>query len=267
MNSWLLLIASLVPAISFASPSLSVHRIDFVAGEKAAQPSVTVDSREGFVVTWQERDGADSALRFAVIDQSGKETRRGTVASGADWFINGADFPNLAVLANGDWVTFWLQKTSPDTYSYAIRSVRSRDAGHHWDTPVLLNRDDTDTEHGFVTLNAAGDDRVRAIWLDGRRMAGASTGADHDHAAAEHMSLRTAVLDREGTHADEHELDDLTCACCQTDGARSGLRTAYLYRDRTSEETRDISVLSIANEQWSDAKSLNADGWTIEVAQ
>ena len=263
MHFWLLLIAALVPTISFASPALNVQRIDFAAGEKAAQPSVTVDAREGFVVTWQERDGADSALQFAVIDPAGTQLRRGTVAAGRDWFINNADFPNLAVLDNGDWVTFWLQKTSPDTYSYAIRLVRSRDAGRHWDTPVLLNRDDTDTEHGFVSMTAAGDDRVRAIWLDGRRMAGASAGADHDHAVAEHMTLRTAVLDREGVHADERELDALTCACCQTDSARGGQRSAYVYRDRTEAETRDIAVLSIADQRWTESRSLHADGWTI----
>jgi len=263
MRSWLLSFAALMPALALSSPAPTVQRLEFAVGEKAAQPSVAVDAREGFVVTWQERAGTGSALRFAVIDPAGKEIRRGTAASGNDWFINGADFPNLVVLDNGDWVTFWLQKTAPDTYAYEVRSIRSRDAGKHWDPPVLLHRDGTDTEHGFVSLTAAGADRVRAIWLDGRRMAGAPAAADHDHGAPEHMTLRTALLGRDGKHADEHELDDLTCACCQTDGVRGEQRSAFLYRDRTATETRDIALMTVDDGQWSESKPLHVDGWTI----
>ena len=118
----LLLLAAALPA-----KDLTVERVAFTSGAKAAQPSVTVDRREGFVVTWQERDGEGSALRFAVIDAAGKELRRGLVSSGEDRFINSADFPSLAVLDNGDWVTFWLQKTAEGTYAYEVRTTRSRD--------------------------------------------------------------------------------------------------------------------------------------------
>ncbi|MGQ0801044.1 MAG: hypothetical protein ACT4NL_13155 [Pseudomarimonas sp.] len=267
MRSWLFVIAGLVaalyPATAFCAPVPTVQLLDFATGEKAAQPSVTVDAREGFVLTWQERAGTTNTLRYAVIDPEGIELRRGTVASGPDWFINGADFPNLVVLDNGDWVTFWLQKTSPDTYSYAIHSIRSRDAGRHWDPPILLNRDATHTEHGFVSLTAAGDDRVRAVWLDGRRMADAAAASTHDHAAAEHMTLRTAVLGRDVAATDERELDDLTCACCQTDAVRGSQRTAVVYRDRSATEIRDIAWLSVQNDRWSASKPLHDDGWKI----
>lgn len=259
-SSMRMLLSLALLACSSLAHAVQVDHLPFASGERAAQPSVTVDARDGFVLTWQERDGEHTALRFAVLDADGAEQRRGTVATGGDWFVNGADFPNLVVLDNGDWVTFFLKKTSPGTYSYAIHTVRSRDAGATWDAPVVIHRDGTDTEHGFVSLVADGEDRVRAVWLDGRHMAG---GGDHAHGTSEHMTLRSAALGRDGVHRDEHELDDLTCACCQTDAVRVDGRIVVAYRDRTRDEVRDIGVLEFADDRWSAPRILHADGWVM----
>jgi hypothetical protein len=253
---------------------LDWQRIDFVSGERAGQPSVAVDPREGFVVTWQERDGDDSVLRYAVIDPAGTELRRGTIARGRDWFVNGADFPSLAVLDNGDWVSFTLRKSAPDTYAYDIHLQRSIDAGLSWGDTIRIHRDDTRTEHGFVSMVAAGKDVVRVVWLDGRRMAvdeqADSQSGSHDHAsgdhgdpAAEHMTLRSAALDRRGIPFDEHELDDLTCACCQTDAVRLGDGMLVAYRGRTRAEVRDIQLVGHHDGRWSAPRPLPADGWVI----
>jgi hypothetical protein len=252
----LLLLAAALPA-----KDLTVDRVAFTSGAKAAQPSVTVDRREGFVVTWQERDGEGSALRFAVIDVAGKELRRGLVSSGEDRFINSADFPSLAVLDNGDWVTFWLQKTAEGTYAYEVRTTRSRDQGRTWDAHVVVHRDATPTEHGFVSMAAAGDDRVQLIWLDGRRMA-ASADA-HGEGGDEHMTLRSAVLGRDGVPTAEHELDSLTCACCQTDLVRGEDTTLAVYRDRSEKEIRDIGVVKFTGSKPSAPQRLHNDLWTM----
>jgi hypothetical protein len=259
-----LLLALLLISLAPAAAALQVERLPFASGERAGQPSVAVDPREGFVVTWQEREGEANALRFAVIDPAGAERRRGSVVVGSDWFVNGADFPNLAVLDNGDWVTFFLQKTSPGTYSYEVRLLRSRDAGASWDAPIVIHRDGTDTEHGFVSLIADGDDRVRAVWLDGRHMAAHGEANGHEHgAASEQMTLRSAALGRDGVLRDEYELDDLTCACCQTDAVRLNGRQIVAYRDRSREEVRDISLVEFADGAWSAPRPLHRDGWTI----
>ena len=250
----------LASAATLAAP-LSVDRIDFATGPRAAQPSVTVDSREGYVITWQERDGDGSALRFAVLDRAGKERRRGQVSSGTGRFINGADFPNLAVLDNGDWVTFWLQKTASGTYAYEIRTIRSRDQGRTWDPPVVIHRDGTPTEHGFVSMAPAGKDRVRLVWFDGRRMA-ASADA-HGEGGEEHMTLRSAILSREGTPTDEQELDSLTCACCQTDMARGAEATVAVYRNRTPKEIRDVGFIVFDRKGVSEPRPVHDDEWTM----
>lgn len=247
---------------TWAADTLAFERVAFITGAKAAQPSVTVDPKEGFVVTWQEKEGEGSALRYAVFDPAGVEQRRGLVSSGKDRFVNSADFPNLAVLDNGDWVTFWLQKTASGTYAYEMRSVRSRDRGQTWDAPVLIHRDGTPTEHGFVSMVPAGEDRVRMIWLDGREMA--SSADAHGEGGDEHMTIRSAVLDRKGNLTEERELDALTCACCQTDLARGASSTVAVYRDRSPKEIRDIgAVLFSAKGTASAPKRIHADNWTM----
>ena len=234
--------------------------IELATSDHAAQPSVVVAPREGFVVTWQERETEANHLRFAVLDAKGVEVRRGLIQSGKDWFVNGADFPSLAVLDNGDWVSFWLQKTSPGTYSYEIRSVRSQDAGKTWDVPIVIHDDATETEHGFVSMAAAHGDQVRLVWFDGRQMA----GADHDHeGAAEHMTLRSATLGRDGKLKDQREVDDFTCSCCQTDAVRGAGGTLIAYRDRNKDEVRDISVVMHSRKIWSKPATVHADNWTI----
>jgi hypothetical protein len=256
---WLLASGLVWTAASHADANLAFERLAFETGAKAAQPSVTADPAEGFVVTWQEASAEGSALQFAVMDAAGKERRRGLVSSGPERFVNGADFPSLAVLDNGDWVTFWLQKTAQGTYAYEIRTVRSRDKGRSWDAPVVVHRDGTPTEHGFVSMAAAGVDKVRLIWLDGRNMA--ATADAHGEGGDEHMTLRSAVIGRDGTPQDERELDALTCACCQTDLARGERRTLAVYRDRTEKEIRDIGVVDLAAA--TAPGRVHSDNWTM----
>lgn len=244
---------------SQAFAELSFQSRSITTSAHAAQPSVAVDPGAGFVLTWQER-GSPNRLLFAVLDQNGLEQRRGQIAEGEDWFINGADFPSLVVLDNGDWLSFWLQKTSPGTYAYAIHSVRSRDAGLNWDPPVVVHTDGTDTEHGFVSMVPAGADRVRLLWLDGRRMA----GAGHDHEGeGEHMTVRTASLGRDRILREQKELDELSCSCCQTDAVRSDSGVLFAYRDRSEAEIRDISVIRHSANGWSKPLRVFADDWTI----
>ncbi|MGH8310103.1 MAG: sialidase family protein, partial [Steroidobacteraceae bacterium] len=202
-----------------------------------------------------------ASLWFAVIDRNGRELRRGRIATGANWFVNWADFPSLRVLDNGDWVTHYLEKSAGSTYAYDVRLVRSTDRGKTWSTPVTPHTDGTPTQHGFVSLSPLGGDRVLVVWLDGRRGA-AHAGHDEDGP----MTLRSAVLDRSGARQEERELDDSTCSCCQTDAVRIADRTLIAYRDRSAAEVRDIAVAVRSNGgAWSKPKIINPDGWKIEA--
>ncbi len=259
-------------AIAQAAPLAANKSVLTTAGEPTT-PSVVFDKRDGFIITWQEREAGEARLRFAVVDSAGKELRRGQIAAGKNWFVNWADFPSLAVLDNGDWVTYWLEKSGASTYAYDIRLVRSQDQGKTWSRPLAPHRDRTPTEHGFVSLVPESGDKVLVVWLDGRKSLAAS-GEGHDHSghgsANSHevegtMTLRSAVIDRRGRISEEYELDESACSCCQTDAARTAQGTWVVYRDRTAGEIRDIAVVSRSRSgSWSLPSILHTDNWRIE---
>ncbi|MCK7594050.1 sialidase family protein [Pseudomarimonas salicorniae] len=226
-----------------------------------AQGSVLATA-EGFLLSWIERSGAVSTLRFAEMDREGIVRRRGEVMSGRQWFVNWADFPALIVADNGDWLGYALVKSDPaKPYAYDIYTTRSTDRGESWSAPQVLHDDGTPTEHGFVSLLPDGDDRILAVWLDGRRTRVGGGHDGHDHGGV-HTALHTAVLTREGV-VERRELDDLTCDCCRTSMARGQEGPVVVYRDRTREEVRDIFEVSRVGLEWSPPTPLPVDDWTM----
>ena len=193
----------------FALPALAVQvePLAWTPGPNSAQPSLTATREGSFALTWQQMRGTDAELHVARFDASraAEPTAQATVARGDDWFVNWADFPSLAVLDNGDWVTFTLRKSAGSTYAYDIHLQRSLDGGATWQPPVKVNDDGQPVQHGFVSLLPDGGDRVLMVWLDGRQDTahGAHGGPAGGHGADHHghdegpMTLRSAVVGRE----------------------------------------------------------------------
>jgi hypothetical protein len=251
--------------VSSLSPALA-ERIEFDAGPGASTPSLTVDPDRGLVLTWQTRTDKGAALHYALFDDHGREMRRGIVAEGSDWFVNWADFPSLAVLGNKTWVTYWLQKSAPDSYAYDIHLVHSSNGGGRWSEPLIPHDDGTPTEHGFVSMVPLDDSRVQLLWLDGRNSvtASAADAVGHEHEGA--MSVRGAVVDWQERIEEPIELDPRSCSCCQTDAARIGARTLVVYRDRSEDEVRDIALVERDPDgHWSAPEIVHADGWKISA--
>lgn len=186
-----------------------------------------------------------------------------TVASGADWFVNWADFPSVVPVTATTWLAHWLQQRPGSVYSYDVRIAASTDAGRSW-TPATSPHDDrTPTEHGFVTMFADGG-RGRAVWLDGRHTGG---GQDHAHGTGTgSMTLRGATLGADGRVAGaDAEIDARTCDCCQTDAAITGDGPVVVYRDRGDDEVRDIALVRLERGQWSAPVIVHRDGWKIDA--
>ncbi len=274
MNVARLLVCVGLLALSAPAAALDVTPVALHVEPGSAQPSVAVDPGRGFIVTWQTRAADGARLNFATVDLAGQVTDTGVIAdsrhSGVDggpatWFVNWADFPSLVVLDNGDWVAHWLQKNGAGTFAYEIRLTRSRDRGRSWSAGVVPHTDGTETEHGFVSMVAAGGDRVRLVWLDGREMAAANHDSAH-HAQHEHagrMTLRTAVLDRRGRLHEQARLDASTCSCCQTDMVRVGGHTRVVYRDHGDADLRNIHWLAHERGRWTRERSVHDDGWRL----
>jgi hypothetical protein len=249
----------------------------FAAAENSAQPSVVADAKRGqFVVSWQSKDAAGcSALKLSTLKPDGQLGAISQAGQGCDWFVNWADFPSVGVADNGDWLTYWLQKSGDSTYAYDIQMVRSHDQGRSWQPPFKVHSDSTQTEHGFVSLAPAGGDKMLAVWLDGRKMASEKSSANDAHAShtkTEHahsdvMTLRSAVLGRAGSMSAEAEIDANVCTCCSTDLVRTNAGTKALhtlvFRDRSEAEIRDIGLANYQAGHWKSAGTVHADNWKI----
>jgi hypothetical protein len=140
------------------------------AGRGSGQPNLAV-SRDGRVhLSWIERLGEGRfSLRFSTMEKGGWSAPQ-SIAEGANWFVNWADFPSMVALPDGSLAAHWLVKSGPGTYAYDVNISRSFDGGKTWGKPFVPHRDGTQTEHGFVSMFAAKDGSLAAIWLDGREM-------------------------------------------------------------------------------------------------
>jgi len=186
----------------------------------------------------------------------------GTIATGREWFINWADFPSVVPVTPTLWAAHWLQQKPGNVYSYDVRISMSSDAGTTWSAPMTPHDDGTATEHGFVSIIAAGG-QPYGIWLDGRNTSGESHGHEgSDHGAGGAMTIRGAQL-TPASAAGSVEIDARVCDCCQTDAVTTRETTVLVYRDRSDDETRDIYAARLGSNGWSAPAVVHADGWRI----
>jgi hypothetical protein len=226
------------------------------------EPELTATQDGRIILSWVEKiKDKRHALRVAALAQSGWSSAR-TVAEGDNWFINWADFPSVIALKDGTLAAHWLAKSGSATYAYDVNISQSKDSGTTWTKPIVPHRDNTQTEHGFVSLLPLPDGRLGAIWLDGRNMKDMKESDEHAP-AAESMTLRYASIDAAGNLVDEKELDERVCECCQTSAAVTSAGPIALYRDRSPAEVRDIYIVRQVNGSWTTPQPVFADNWKI----
>jgi hypothetical protein len=243
-------------ACTRTEPGLEVREISSPAGAASAQPELTVGGSGKVCLSWLERTrGGGHALRYAEwTGESWSAPRR--VAEGETWFANWADFPSVTALDDGSLLAHWLQKTGDEPYAYAVMLSRSKDGGTTW-SPPSSPHDASPTEHGFVSTVPLPDGRAAIVWLDGRETGGHEGGPGA-------MTLRSTLMDADGTFQRDDVLDPRVCDCCQTSASAvpgGGLLVAY--RDRSEAEVRDISIVRSEGEAWSRPQPVSGDRWTI----
>ena len=257
-----LLIGILTVGSVAQTPSLVIKELDSPAGAASAEPNLHRGAEGRIYLTWIEKKGEKThSLRFAVRNGSAWSTPT-TIIEGENFFVNWADFPSLVVLPDGALVAHWLVKSSPDTYAYDVNIARSTDDGKTWSKPIVPHRDGTKTEHGFVSMLPWTNRDVGAIWLDGRNFKGNSH--DGHGSSANEMTLRFATIDANSKVSEDVLLDSRVCECCQTSAAMTSEGAIVVYRDRSQQEIRDISVVRSSKGRWTEPRTLNADGWQIQ---
>lgn len=220
----------------------------------SGMPNLSVTNDGTAYLSWIEfADDTTDVLRFARWEGD-KWAGARTIASGANWFVNWADFPALASLPGQEdaLVAHWLQMSAAGTYDYDVRMALSRDGGAAWDSSFVLHKDGVAAEHGFVSLEPTADGRIFAAWLDGRL-----TKSDGP------MTLRGAYLDADGQVSEEMLLDEKVCDCCQTAAVQTSAGMLVAYRDRSDLEVRDIAVVRRTAQGWTAPQLVHADNWQI----
>lgn len=242
---------------------LIVAAIVSPVAEGSAQPRLVVSPGGEVILSWLEPTGDDYALKFSSLSANGWSEAR-TVAQGDDWFVNWADTPSVVPLADDLWAAHWLRYQPDSFFAYDAMLALSTDGGASWQAPFLLHQDGTESEHGFVTLFPQQGD-VGAVWLDGRNFI---QDGEYLYEDADGNLLGTGVryarFSAAGERLESLELDDMACDCCLPDVAFTSDGPVVAYRDRTTEEARDIVVRRMADGQWQAALRLSPDNWIIE---
>lgn len=239
----------------FASTLAAQTAVEIPSPAAAGSMAPFLSSSHGVpLLSWLEPvpDSDRTALRVATFVK-GAWTQPRTVVEGKDLHKSWADFPAVIADDHGVWYAQWLRQNGQ--HAYDLVAAASRDGGATWSTPVLVNRDGKKNEHGFASLAPLPKGGAAIAWLDGRNMVEGKEEGE--------MSLRYATIDAHGAISGDTALDTRACECCNTGMAMTAGGPVVVYRDRSADEIRDISVLRRTEKGWASPKLVHADGWKI----
>jgi hypothetical protein len=229
----------------------------------SAQPYLFTDKNGSVYLSWVQKAKGEHLLKFAIL-QNDEWSQPITITSGNNWFVNWADYPLIASDGNNNLLAHVLQKSADGTFTYDVKLTASSDNGRSWSDLKILHDDGKKAEHGFVSL-VPFEESFFVSWLDGRNTVNESADANAHHDGGHHgnMSLRGAVVDKKGSKTAEWQLDEKVCDCCQTTAAITENGPVVIYRDRSDEEIRDISIVRFVNGNWTEPKTIHNDNWKI----
>lgn len=256
--------AALDPARPYA-----VHDWPLPASIGSAQPDLATTPDGRILLSWiSSIAGRRNALQFVAMGDNGRwQSDARTIAVGNSLMANWANVPHIAQTADGALWVQYMQKHG-EGHAGDVALSRSVDGGFNWSTPIAVNDDGVEAEHGFAAMWPASRDSIGIAWLDGRD--NAEEGM-HDDEAMHHgdmhhagrTALRAAVFDMNLQRSGESVVDAKTCDCCQTEIAATSGGALLVYRDRSDKEVRDIMVARHDGKTWGKPVPVHADGWVM----
>lgn len=280
-----------------SNTSIEQVPIDNPSSLNSTFPRLFTDNAGTVHMSWIHKIGEVAELRIATLTPpsnpdytDGLEWSSYTsVAKSDDWFVNWADFPSVIGLNGAPIAAHWLDKVPGSPYSYhvTIQPIQDKfqsqitDSSNGQNVQVefehaafVPHTDNTNTEHGFVSMQPIDSSTFYAIWLDGRNTGGMDHGgmdhgghfmdSDHlDSKLATAMTLRGALLGRDGEIIESHLIDNAVCDCCNTSLVKTDRGLIAAYRNRSSDEIRDLYVSRYENGVWDTPNTVHNDGWQI----
>ncbi|TMM57273.1 hypothetical protein FEE95_12360 [Maribacter algarum] len=208
------------------------------------------------LMSWVEKENDSlTQLRYSeFLEREWRPTQN--ILRGNDWFVNWADFPAIAE-NNGSLISHVLKKSSAGTYSYDIKLNLLPEGEKEWKTDLPLHTDGTPTEHGFVSALPY-KEGFFITWLDGRNT------EEDENGNRGAMTLRAAEVSVTGDVRNETELDARICDCCQTTAVITANGPVVMYRDRSEDEVRDMSIVRWDDGSWTAPQTVYSDNWQIK---
>lgn len=246
------------------NPSWEIIEIENPSGDNSGESFLHVDEDWNTYLSWIDlKDDTLSQLQFAHLKDDQFSSPK-TIAEGADWFVNWADFPSITKFPNHNkLLVHWLQKSANGTYDYDVRISSSEDNGNSWSDSKVLHNDGIAAEHGFVSIIPYKDNLI-ATWLDGRQMKSPSMTDDDEHGHGHGaMTLRTAQIGSDNSITNRIELDDEVCECCQTDIAITQDGPIIVYRNKSEDGIRDVYFTRAIGDDWTIPRAVYEDDWKI----
>ena len=249
-----------------------ITSIENPATDGSRYPYLSSDrSLNTVLASWLVPNDTSTSLKWSKF-QDNNWTEPLEIAFGDSFFVNWADIPSIVNWDGAPLAAHWLNRVPGGTYAYHI-NMSTYDSINGWKSTFVPHTDRSATEHGFASLLALDSERVFALWLDGQNMASLSHGRMQPKQDSEDgksdlstaMTLRSVILNSDGTMTDELQVDSAVCECCQTSVTRSGENIIAVYRNRDEYETREIhkAVFSLTSGTWSEPSKLSDDGWVI----
>lgn len=254
----LLLLLAAACSVKQSAVDATSTGMDSPAGPSSGEPYLFTDEKGKVYLSWIEKVQDKNEFKFSSLTD-GKWSEPLLIDSGKNWFVNWADYPMITANGN-DFMAHYLKKSGDGTFSYDVKLTSSRDQGKTWNPSKTLHDDGKEAEHGFVSILPYKENFFIA-WLDGRNTV--MEGMEHHEGHHGQMSLRAAIVDNEGGKINEWELDNRTCDCCQTSAVITENGPVVVYRDRSEDEIRDISIVRLVNNEWTEPKPIYSDNWKI----
>lgn len=262
MNKYLVIILSLLLVagcnVKKTTDGPIITTMESPAKAGSGEPYLFTDQNEKVYLSWIEKMEGKNEFKFSSL-QSGKWSQPVLIDSGKNWFVNWADYPMIATNGN-DFIAHYLAKSGDGTYAYDVKMTSSLDKGNTWKASGTLHDDGKEAEHGFVSMLPYKANFFIA-WLDGRNTV--MEGMENHEGHHGQMSLRAAIVDKDGKKINEWELDNRTCDCCQTSAAITANGPVVVYRDRSEDEIRDMSIVRLVNNEWTQPEVIYHDNWKI----